>query len=202
MRERAVCELNRVRRRGEAGLRTAAARAKGSGSIVSEVESPTGRPGAPARTAATAASHACASRVWAPRASRGCTCTANAPALRTAIASAASSAGDSGTAGCSARVRSPFRQAFSAMRVACRGPSSVEVSRPARFDAGQLRGNASVGCLRLLHRAGARLILERVQPMHRATYRLCCLRLGEVLVNLSVANCLECPSSVLHFVPP
>ena len=92
--------------------RTAAARANGSGSTSEDVVNPTGSRGAAARIASTAASHAAAAIVWRPRASRGCTWTANAPARRTANASAASSAGLSGTAAFSLRVRPPFRHAM------------------------------------------------------------------------------------------
>jgi hypothetical protein len=58
-----------------------------------------------------------------PVASRGCTCTACAPAFRTATASAASSPGDRGSRGCSPAVRLPLRHAFST------GPSSSDRAR-------------------------------------------------------------------------
>ena len=93
-------------------------RANGSGSIASAVESPTGRRGAARRIAATAASQARAlhrlraagvARVQVHREGAG---------VRTASASAASSAALSGTAGCSPRVRPPLRHAFTAISVA------------------------------------------------------------------------------------
>ncbi len=114
-------DLTQVYRNEVRGTRQApiaAARANGSRSIVSAVERPTGTPGAAARIAATAASHAAASRVSTPLESRGCTCTANAPARHEATASSASSSAVRGTAWCSSRVRRPLRHAWTGTSVA------------------------------------------------------------------------------------
>jgi hypothetical protein len=72
--------------------------------------------------------------------------------------------------------------------VAARPLAGASQPMASRADDDQLRRNASVGCLRLLHCAKTRLILERVEPVHRAADRLHCLCLGEVLVNLATAN--------------
>src|SRR3954468_15431820 len=83
-----------------------------SGSIHAPVETPTGTPQA-ARTAPTTASTTCASSVSRPSAPGGCRWIAPTPAAAQAAASRASSCAVSGTAGCAAVVRSPFRLACS-----------------------------------------------------------------------------------------
>ena len=94
--------------------RTAWGRANGSGSTSEDVVNPTGSRGAAARIASTAASHAAAAIVWAAAgiARVHMDRERSGPPSGTANASAASSAGLSGTAAFSLRVRPPFRHAM------------------------------------------------------------------------------------------
>src|SRR4051812_35819142 len=74
--------------------------------------STTGTPGQASRTARIAFAETPASSASPPRSSRGWKWSISAPASTQARASAASSAGDSGSAGCSARERPPLRAAW------------------------------------------------------------------------------------------
>ncbi len=76
------------------------------------VDTLTRSPGFRARIAVTAATTCSASSDSRPLASRGCTCTMKAPAATASAAARASSSGVCGTVRCSARVRSPLRQAL------------------------------------------------------------------------------------------